>query len=157
MPDYTLDITPAQESITTKLEELGYTVVEEGLHDAAPPPGGLYPGGAIKPFICVWYSPVRRTRRGRGTSLINYRLDSHTAGFDVVVVAHEGKLARTILNEVTDLMLGFKPTGGGGIYKGNAGFEGFITVLDANNRPSRWASTDRFEFVPFAQKIEPSV
>lgn len=157
MANYDLDITDAQDSIITKLEALGYPVIIAGLPDASPPPAGMYTSGAIKPFLSVFFGRLKSTTGRRSRSLVDYRLDSYTTGFDVLAISHDPDLNRKMMNRLNNVMLGFKPTRGGGLHKGQAGFEGMLTVMDSNNRPSRWVTTDRFEFVPFAQKIDPSV
>lgn len=143
---YVLNPQSAQDSITAKLEEEypHIPVIEDGLIDGEYPEIEKFPNGEIKPFIILWFSAARRANTGR--SFQSQKLDQHRAGVDVVVVARNGREARLLLNDIGDRLIGWKPENAGGIVKGTAIWSQSRPMLDANNRPSRWAATDRFDF-----------
>lgn len=142
---YVLNPQAAQDSIVAKLEsEYPHVpVIEDGLIDGDYAEIEKFANGEIKPFIILWFFSPRR-RNGR--SFAHEKLDNHYAGFDVVVVARNGAEARKLINDVGDRLIGWKPDNSGGIVKGAGLWAQSRAMLDSNNRPSRWAATDRFEF-----------
>lgn len=142
---YVLNPQAAQESITAKLQDEypHIPIIEDGLIDGDYDVIEKFSDGSIKPFILLWFSVPRRTR---GRSFQHEKLDSYTAGVDIVVVARNGKEARKLINDIGDRLIGWKPTNSGGIVKGSGIWSQSRAMLDSNNRPSRWAATDRFEF-----------
>lgn len=142
---YVLNPQSAQDSIAEKLrtEYPHVPVIEDGLIDGDYDAIEKFPDGSIKPFIILWFSVARRSR---GRSFQNEKLDNHIAGVDVVVVARNGAESRKLINDIANTLIGWKPENAGGIVKGSGIWSQSRAMLDANNRPSRWAATDRFEF-----------
>lgn len=153
MASYTLNPTDAQASIVEYLESLysHIPVIPDGLLDTDDDTILRYKDESIKPFIVLRFYSTRRSRRGRSFS--SEKLDSHHTGFDTVVVARSGTEARLVLNSVSDSLIGFKPEGSGGIVKGEALWEGSRAIINSNDKPTRWAATDRFIFGVSAVKI----
>lgn len=150
---HTLDLTTAQDSVKAAITTAGHDLIEGANPDGYPSPNGSYSTGKIKEFLVINFGNLRRQRRGR--SLVDYKLDSHESGFDLFAVAHDANTARELINSVNDALIGFKPTGSGGLHMGDALFEGVREVVDTMNRPTRVLATSRFRFVPFAQKVAP--
>lgn len=142
---YVLNSQGAQDSIVAKLrtEYPHVPVIEDGLIDGDYAEIDKFPDGTIKPFIILWFSAPRRSG---GRSFQHEKLDGYTAGVDVIVVARNGAEARKLINDVGDRLIGWKPVNAGGIVKGSGIWSQSRAMLDSNNRPSRWAATDRFEF-----------
>lgn len=161
MAEYVLDPTEEQDSIAAYLRtEFPFVpVIEDGLMDdqiytnldgseiAIP----TFPDGTVKPFIILWFSNAKRSARGR--SIADYKLDAHFATVDVVVVARNGTDARKLLNKIGNRMVGFRTSGGGRLYKSASLWGDSRQVIDDDNRPTRWARTDRFDFGIQARKI----
>lgn len=144
--NYVLNPQAAQDSITSKLksEYPHIPIIEDGLIDGDYAEIEKFANGEIKPFIIVWFTAPRRNQTGR--SFQSYKLDQHRAGVDVVVVARNGKEARTLLNDIGNRLIGWKPENSGGMVKGTSIWSQSRPMLDSDNRPSRWAATDRFDF-----------
>lgn len=142
---YVLNPQSAQDSITSKLatEYSHIPVIEDGLIDGDYSTIEKFSDGSIKPFILLWFSTPQRAG---GRSFQHEKLDGYIASVDVVVVARNGKEARTLINDIGDKLIGWKPDNSGGIVKGSGMWSQSRAVLDSNNRPSRWATTDRFQF-----------
>ncbi len=142
---YTLNPQAAQDSIVAKLqaEYPHIPVIQDGLIDGDYAEIEKFANGEIKPFIILWFTTARR---GNAKSFQNEKLDQHRAGVDVVVVARNGSEARKLLNDIGDKLIGWKPENAGGIVKGAGIWFQSRAMLDSNNRPSRWAATDRFDF-----------
>lgn len=142
---YVLDPSASQESFVTKLEtEYPHIpVLPDGLLDTEE---GIerFPDQSIKPFIIIWFSTPRRNRRGR--SFVATKLDGYTAGADVVVVARSGTEARLLLNNIGNRLLDWKPANSGIVTEGSDLWRDSRAILDANNRPTRFAATRRFEW-----------
>lgn len=155
-PDgYVLNPQEEQDSITAYLRTAypHIPVIEDGVVDGDYSEIQYLEDGTVKPFIVLWYSQLKRNPRARSFS--NYKLDSHSSTVDVVVVGRSGTVAREILNDVADSLVGFRTTGGGRLYKGAALWGDSRQVIDDKNRPSRWARTDRFDYGVQAIKIAP--
>lgn len=118
-------------------------VIEDGLVDDE-----LLP----LPSIILWYRDLRRSTKGR--SFGGTRMDSYQSGFDVVVVAKTGKIARQILNHVGDTIIGWKPLNSGQVVKTQSIWEGSRAVLEGTNKPSRFVATSRFEFGVFQNRVD---
>lgn len=149
---YDIDMTPIQADI----EEWFNTNLIQDVY----PDGMLdnqnvekFTDGSIKPFVVVRYASVRRAPRGR--SFGGTRMDSYRSGIDVIVVARSGKEARPVLNRINDLIIGHKFLNCGETVKGEAAFSDAKPILDAQNKPSRWAVTDRFDFGVFQTRSTP--
>ena len=97
----------------------------------------------FKPFIIVWFAAPYRSG---GRSFQHEKLDGYRAGLDIVVVARNGSEARKLINDIGDRLIGWKPDNAGSIVKGRGIWSQSRAMLDSNNRPSRWAATDRFDF-----------
>lgn len=143
---YILNPQGSQESIATKLrtEYPHIPVIEDGIIDGEYAEIEKFSDGSIKPFIILWFTVARRNPTGR--SFQSEKLDSHSAAVDVVVVARNGAEARKLINDIGDRLIGWKPDNAGGIVKSSGMWSQSRAMLDSNNRPSRWAATDRFEF-----------
>lgn len=142
---YRLDPTASQSSFTAKLKA-SYPHVPffpDGLIDTET--GILkFPDNSIKPFGVIWFGNPRRSRRGRGFS--NTKLDNYTVGADVVIVARNGTEARVLLNDIGNTLIDWKPENSGVVVEGSSLWRDARAVLDANNRPTRFAVTRRFEW-----------
>lgn len=150
---YVLNPTPSQNSVTEFLREQYPHVlfIPDGLmdDDNYDADGNkikipTFPSGQIKPFVVLWFGNARRTARHRGFT--NSKLDSYTTGTDLVVVARSGTEARTLLNDIGNTILDFKPENSGPIVKGSALWRDARAVIDSQSRPTRFATTDRFEW-----------
>lgn len=152
---YTLNPTTTQDSITEHIKSLypHLSVIEDGLLDDDDEAIQYNNDGTVKTFIVLWYSDVKRSARGR--SFCDYKLDSHFATVDVVVVASSGAKCRTLLNDLTDKLIGFQTDEGGRMHKSNSLWGDSRNVIDDSNRPSRWARTSRFEFGISSKKVTP--
>lgn len=152
---YTLNPQDEQDSITQFLRDTypNIPVIEDGLLDGDYKEIKLNTDSTVKPFIVLWYSQIKRNPKGR--SFHDYKLDSHSATVDVVVVARSGTLAREILNDVADKLVGFRTKNGGRMHKGAALWGDSRQVIDDKNKPERWARTDRFDFGVSAHKVGP--
>lgn len=158
---YSVSPQSEQDSITAYLraEYPHIPVIEDGLMDdqVYTEPGGTevaiptFPDGSVKPFIVLWYSDIKRSARGRSFS--DYKLDSHFATVDVVVVTRSGTEGRKLTNDVNDRMIGFRADGGGRLHKGTPLWADSRQMLDDTNRPSRWARTVRYDFGVASRKI----
>lgn len=149
---YVLNPQAAQDSIAEKLrtEYPHIPIIEDGLIDGDYSTIEKFSDGSIKPFILLWFSVARP---GRGRSFQHQKLDSYRAGVDVIVVARNGSEARKLINDIGDKLIGWKPENSGAIVKGSGIWSQSRAVLDSNNRPSRWAATDRFDFGIQANKV----
>lgn len=156
MADYNLDLTATQQSIlnwfTTQYPN--YPVRAWDIPDSENVE--YWPNTtSMKPHIFLWFSKLRRNPRRRGGSLISYKLDQYESGFDVLVVSEDATTSNNVANLIADDIIGFKPTRSGGISKGTSISDMPMQVPMNNNKPRRWVSTDRYRFVPFAQKVVP--
>jgi hypothetical protein len=144
--NYILNPQSAQDSIAEKIREEypHIPVIEDGIIDGEYDEIEKFPNGDIKPFIILWFSSARRANTGR--SFQSHKLDQHRAGVDVVVVSRNGREARVLLNDITDRLVGWKPDNASGMIKGTAIWTQSRPMIEANDRPSRWAATDRFDF-----------
>lgn len=142
---YILNPTASQTSFESKIktEYLHVPVFPDGLMDTE---DGIkrFDDGSIKPFIVIWFSNPRRSRRKRG--FVDTKLDNYNAGADVVVVARNGTEARILLNDIGDTLIDWKPTNSGIVVEGSALWRDSRAVIDASNRPTRFAVTRRFEW-----------
>lgn len=159
---YTLNPQIEQDSITAFLRsQYTHPVIEDGLMDAQiyTIPGGTdvaiptFPDGSVKPFIILWFSQMKRASNGRSFS--SYKLDSHYATVDIVVVTRDATSGRRLLNDIGDKLVGFQTDGGGRMHKGSALWGDSRQVIDDDNRPTRWARTDRFDFGISSRKVMP--
>ena len=143
MADYALDLQAIQDDITDYFETtFPQPIYEDALVDDETLP---------LPSVILWYRDLRRAPRGR--SFAGTRLDGYRSGFDVVVVAQTGRIARQILNHIGDTIIGYKPLNSGQIVKTQAVWEGSRAVVDTANKPSRFAATSRFEFGVFQNRV----
>lgn len=151
--EYVVDPTAAQRSIVTHLRERypHIPVIPDGMLDAENDEGTpaeerlkFHPNGTVKPFMVLRFGSARRSDRGR--SMAFEKLDAHESSVVVVVVSRSGTECREVLNSVGNTLIGWKPENAGGIVKGKQIWEPSIATLDDNNKPSRWATSDRFHF-----------
>jgi len=151
---YTINPQPQQDSIEAYLKEKypHIPVLPDGLPDDDSTTIRRYKNGEIMPFILLWFGMPKRT--GKGSSFGNYKLDSRKASVDVVVVARNAREAREVINDVSDQLIGFKTDGGGRVTESDA-LWGQARTIDIQNRPSRWAATNRFDFGISARKTTP--
>lgn len=126
-------------------------VIPDGLLDTDDDSIQKFQDESIKPFVILWFNNPKRSPRGRSFS--DYKLDSRTASVDVVVVARSGTEARTLLNDIHDRLIGFKTDGGGKLHEASS-LWGSTRSIDIQNRPTRFAITDRFDFGVSARKVE---
>lgn len=153
-PDgYILNPQEEQDSITAFLREQypHIPVIEDGLLDDESDVIEKNLDESIKPFIVLWYSNAKRSSKGR--SMANYKLDSHFATVDVVVVTRNGAEGRKLLNDVSDRLVGFRTGTGGRMHKGSALWGDSRNIIMDKDRPTRFARTDRFDFGIQARKV----
>src|SRR5690606_16967337 len=113
-----------------------------------------FPGGGVKPFIVLWFRALRRSGARKGTrSFAGPRLDAYNSGFDVVCVASNPDHAQRLLNAVTNKVVGAKFENSGVTNVDGAIWDNSRPVLDSQNRPSRWAATQRFAFGVFQTRV----
>ena len=110
-----------------------------------------FPDGSIKPFFVLWFSDIKRSARGRSFS--DYKLDSHFATVDLVVVCRSGREARTLTNDINDQLIGFRAADGGRLHKGTPLWSDSRQIMDSKNRLNRWARTVRFDFGIASRKV----
>jgi hypothetical protein len=153
---YDLNIEDVQQSILDHLADIRpvYSYVPDGFIDGKAPETTT--GGAIKPFVVIWFRGLRREGARRGTRAVSgARMDAHSLGFDLVCVASNGTTARTMLNDLNNLLIGWKPLRGGQLVADGALWEASRPVIDADNRPTRWAATARYSFGVSAKALPP--
>lgn len=150
---YNLDLGPIQADITDWFETTypGTRIVVDGLLDDDTVP--KFANGTIKPFIILNFGGLRRAPRGR--SYGGTRMDSYRSGFDVFVVASNPSDSRSVMNTLSNALIGHKFENCGETVKGMNIFENAKNVLDATNKPSRWVVTERFDMGVFAQRSVP--
>ena len=151
---YNLDLSPTQASITAKLETItSLPTLPDGIPDEESDRIPKDAAGNVTPFLIVWFRTLHVAPHGAAFG--GPRMDSYLSGFDVMCVAADGTTSRTTLNMVADGLIGWKPTNAGHVTKIRSLYEGSRAVLDSTSRPSRFASTDRYQFSPFAQRSTP--
>lgn len=153
--NYTVNPQDMQDSIEAFLatEYPGTPIIPDGMPDMDDDDRiQKFQSGKIKPFIILWFSTIRRSNSGRSFS--GYKLDSHYASVDIVVVASDPTVGRKLMNEVSDRLVGFQTVGGGKLYKSRS-LWGQNRSVDMNSKPSRWAMTDRFDFGVSSRKVAP--
>lgn len=153
VPTYSLDLTPIQADTLEHFEDTftAQTVIADGFLDVEEVP--RFPDGSVMPFIVVWFRGIRRSGARRGTrSFAGPRLDSYNSGFDAVCVANNGTDARNLMNYVTDTLVGWKPLNGGLVNTDSALWQSSRPILDAQNKPTRWAATQGFTYGVFQQR-----
>lgn len=161
---YTLNPQVTQQSITDGLRAMypHVTFIEDGMVDDQyyedPETGDLlaiptFSDGSVKPFVLVWYSQMKRGSKNHSFS--SYKIDPHSATVDLVAVTRKPSEGRLLLNDIGDNLVGFKPENGGRLYKSASLWGDSRQVLDTDNRPSRWARTDRFDFGIQANRVLP--
>lgn len=151
---YTINPQAAQDSIVAflKTHYPHIPVLPGGLLDTADDKIEKYPDDSIKPFVILWFSTVKRRSRGRAFG--GYKLDARYASVDVVVVARDDNDARLVLNDMADRLVGFVPETGGGLHESSS-LWGSTRSIDIQNRPTRFAMTQRFDFGVSARKVAP--
>lgn len=156
VPPYSLDMDPIQDSVvqffgTTFTNQ--ETIVDAFLDSEDVP---RFPGGGVKPFIVLWFRGIRRSGARRGTrSFGGPRMDSYNSGFDAVCVASNPSHARELMNYVTDEVVGRKFENTGLVTTDSALWEATRPILDAQNKPTRWAATQRFSYGVFQKRTAP--
>ena len=152
--NYTINPQPEQDSIEAflKAEYPHISIIPDGIPDGEYDLIETFPSGKIKPFMILWYSTVKR--RSRGRSISEYKLDSHFASLDILIVTSDPTVARTLMNDVSDRLVGFRTEGGGRLYK-SPSLWGQARSVDMQTKPTRWAMTDRFDFGVASKKVAP--
>lgn len=152
---YVLNPQISQDSITAFLrsEYSHIPFIEDGLVDGDHDEIQYFSDGSIKPFVLIWYSQMKRSARNHSFS--SYKLDPHSATLDLVAVTRNPTEGRTLLNDIGNRLVGFQVANGGRMYKSASLWGDSRQVLDTDNRPSRWARTDRYDFGIQARKTEP--
>lgn len=157
---YTINPQAQQDSITEFLR-ISYPhvpIVPDGMMDIEeyPDSDGVmkriekFQDESIKPFVILWFNNPKRSMRGRAFG--GYKLDSRFASVDVVVVARNGTEARFLLNDIHDRLVSFKTDGGGKLHESTS-LWGSTRGIDIQNRPTRFAITDRFDFAVSSRKV----
>lgn len=149
---YSLALTPTQADIATYFEtEFDATVIVDGLLDTEDVP--KFPDGSVQPFIVLWFRGIKRSGSRRGTrAFAGPRLDAYTTGFDAVCVANNGGDSRSLMNYVTDQVVGWKPLNGGQVNTDSSLWQASRPILSAADKPTRWAATQGFEFSVFQSR-----
>ena len=155
MSEYTVNPQTSQDSIEAFLtaQYPGTPIIPDGMPDMDDDDRILkFQDGRIKPFIILWFSTTRRSTKGR--SFGGYKLDSHYASVDIVVVSSNPTVGRTLINDVSDRLTGFRAQDGGALYKSRS-LWGQNRSVEMNSKPARWAMTDRFDFGVSSRKVTP--
>lgn len=151
---YDLDLTPTQQSIVTFFEQeyQHLDVIPDALYDIEEV--GRYGGSGVKPFIVLWFRGLRRSSSRKATrSFAGPRLDSYESGFDAVCVASAPDHARRLLNSVTNRVVGQKFDNAGVTNVDSSLWHNTRPILDAENKPSRWAATQGFSYGVFQTRV----
>lgn len=149
---YTINPQSAQDSIVAELERLypHVPIIPDGLMDQDDDKIKRNLDNSIKPFVVLWFAPTRRSYKGR--SMAFEKLDPYGSGVDLVVVARSGTEARTLINDMSDRLVGFNVADGGRIHKGSALWS-TARSIEISERPTRFVTTDRFEFAISSRKV----
>lgn len=150
---YSINPQAEQDSITAFLraEYPGMAIIEDGLPADDNDSITENSEGEINTFMILWFS---NPKLGRKKGFGGHKLDSYFATVDVGIIARSGTRARSVLNDVTDRLIDFKPDGGGRMTQGAALFSDARQVKQEANRPERWMRTNRFDFGIASKKIE---
>ena len=145
-----LDLAPTWASIDQAMadEFPGITIRPNGMMDDDAVP--KYESGLIKPYIIVWHLQLRR---GNARSYGGTRLDDYGSGLDLSIIANNGTDAMEVASQVADFLIGFKPLGGGAMVKGRGLFDGSRAVTSSETKPTRFATSDRFNYSWSAQPV----
>lgn len=143
--DYSINPQVEQDSITEylKAQYPNMAIIEDGLPADNNDDITEDETGEINTFVLLWFS---NPKPGRKKGFAGHKLDSYVGTVDVAVIARNGTRARTVLNDVTDRLIDFKPEGGGRMTQGTALFGDARQVKQEANRPERWMRTNRFDF-----------
>lgn len=149
---YNLNLTPIQADIFAYIDSaLPQTIIVDGLVETEDVP--KLADGSVKPFLILWFRGLRQSGRRRGSrSFAGSRLDSYTSGFDLIAVAANGTDARVLLNHANDVLIGYKPLNAGQINSDGQIWDNTRPVLDAENKPTRWAATARYQYGVFQKR-----
>ena len=152
--EYSINPQAEQDSIEAflKAQYPHIPIIPDGVPDTENELIQQFPNIRIKPFMILWYSTVKRRPRGR--SFGGYKLDSHFASLDILIVTSDPTVARTLMNDVSDRLVGFRTEGGGRLYK-SPSLWGQARSVDMQTKPTRWAMTDRFDFGVASKKVAP--
>lgn len=116
-----------------------YTVVEDMMLDDETI---IKNNNKIKPYIVLRWGGLNR--RTAAANFGGVRFDEYFSSVDIVGVAPTGNQARRILNIVNDVLIGWKPTGGGAMTP--AGGAGVYVVNDVNGKPAVFMASGRLTF-----------
>lgn len=149
---YILDPTDSQDSFLAKLETEYPHVpfIEGGMLDTD---DGIlkFPDGSIKPFGVIHFGNPRRSARNRG--FVDSKLDQYSVGADIAIVARSANETRVLLNDIGNTLIDWKPVNSGRVVEGAALWRDTRSILDARSRPTRFATTRRFEWTFQASKV----
>lgn len=94
------------------------------------------------PYIVPRYGSPRRLISD--TAMSGVRQDSFYGTVDVSCVAPTGRMARQMLDAVIDMLLGFKPSGGGEMF--TEGLPDNFPILSNQARPTAFVASIRFRY-----------
>lgn len=149
MATYSLALSPIEADIVSHFETtFDAQVIVDGFLDTDDVP--KYPDSTVQPFIVLWFRGIRRSGSRRGTrAFAGPRLDAYTAGFDAVCVANNGSDARTLMNYVTDQIVGWKPDNAGQVNTDGSLWNSSRPIINSESKPTRWAATQGFAYGVF--------
>jgi hypothetical protein len=150
---YSLALSPIEADIASHFEStFAAEVVVDGFLDTEEVP--KFSDGSVQPFIVLWFRGLRRSASRRGTrAFAGPRLDAYNAGFDAVCVANNGADARTLMNYVTDQIVGWKPLNSGQVNTDASLWQASRPIINAADKPTRWAATQGFQYGVFQSRV----
>jgi len=143
------DLVSLQDNITAHVRALlpNTPVIEDSLPDDVQVPRDE--NQQMIPYIILRYSPLRMNAYGGG--IAGVRHGDYYANVDVMTSAPVGRMARMLLDVVSDALIGFDP-GDGGETQLEGGASQF--VVSANEvRPTQFVCTVRMRFVVNGKNI----
>jgi hypothetical protein len=137
------DLVRLQDNITAYLQALlpNTPVIEDSLPDDVQIPRDAQ--DQMIPYIILRYSPLRE--RAYGGSIAGARDGDYYGNVDVMTAAPAGRMARQLLDVVSDALIGFD-AGDGGETTLEGGASQFV-VSSNEVRPTQFVCTVRMRFV----------
>lgn len=140
-----LNLIGYQDAITAKVKELwpDLEVFEDTLDDDAVLKRDIR--GKMQAYLVIRYGPIMPKRRGRSFKGALY--DEYYGTADIMAVASNGRIARTIAPAVATDLLGFRPDGVSNMtLQDDGGMFAAFTVSSNEARPTRSIASQRLRF-----------
>lgn len=97
------------------------------------------PSGQLIPYVVPRYGSIRRSPNGR--SLSGVRRDEYYSTVDVSCVAPRGRMARQMLDVITDALIGARPNP---VEMAPEGLPDNFTIMNNVGRPTAFVASLRF-------------